>query len=76
MTGVAFDGGPEIEGKRLELLKAVPTISGMAMLMGNIPSETREQEESAARALGLTLRYFYVRQPGGILGVGLPCAHG
>jgi putative ABC transport system substrate-binding protein len=65
ITGVAFDAGPEIDGKRLELLKeAVPTISRVAMLMGNVPSEPREQEwERTARALGLTLRYFYVRQP-------------
>jgi len=68
LTGVAFDTGPEIVGKRLELLKeAVPTISRVAWLVGNVPSptsEAREQErESVVRALGLTLRYFYVRQP-------------
>jgi putative tryptophan/tyrosine transport system substrate-binding protein len=68
LTGVAFDTGPEIMGKRLELLKAVvSTISRVAMLSGNVrapTSEAGEQErERIAQALGLTLRYFYVRQP-------------
>ena len=68
LTGVAFDTGPEIMGKRLELLKeVVPTISRVAMLSGNVrapTSEAGEQERARiAQALGLTLRYFYVRQP-------------
>jgi len=65
ITGVAFDGGPEIRGKRLELLKeAVPTVSRVAMLMGQVRPPTYEAQEKegerAARVLGLTLRYFYV----------------
>jgi putative ABC transport system substrate-binding protein len=68
LTGVSFDGGPEIFGKRLELLKeAVPTVSRVAMLAGNVRAPTYEVGEQvqkrAAQALGLTLRYFYVRQP-------------
>lgn len=65
ITGVAFDAGPEIDGKRLELLKeVVPMISRVAILAGNVASEARETvQENAARALGLTLRHFYVQQP-------------
>jgi putative ABC transport system substrate-binding protein len=68
ITGVSFDVGPGMAGKRLELLKeAVPTISRVAMLVGQVRSPTQEAveqaQESAARVLGLTLRYFYVRQP-------------
>ncbi len=67
ITGVSFDGGPEIFGKRLELLKAaVPTVSRVAMLMGQVRTPTYEAVEKecerAARGLGLTLRYFYVRR--------------
>jgi len=67
ITGVAYDGGPEIFGKRLELLKAaVPTISRVAMLVGQVRAPTYDAgekvQESAARALGLTLRYFSVRR--------------
>jgi putative ABC transport system substrate-binding protein len=67
ITGVAYDGGPELFGKRLELLKAaVPTVSRVAMLSGQVRALTydagEQAQESAARALGLTLRYFYVRQ--------------
>jgi putative ABC transport system substrate-binding protein len=66
ITGVSVDGGPEIFSKRLELLKeAVPTISRVAMLAGSVRAPTTSEKalESAAQALGLTLRYFYVRQP-------------
>ena len=67
ITGVAFDGGPEIFGKRLELLKeAVPTVSRVAILSGNARAPTYEAgekvQESAARALGLTLQYFYTQR--------------
>jgi len=67
ITGVSYDGGPGISGKRLELLKAaVPTISRVAMLVGNVRTPTsdagEQAQESAARALGLTLRYFYVQR--------------
>ena len=68
ITGVSFDSGPEIAGKRLELLKAaVPTITRVAMLLGQARSSTYEAldqaQASAAHVLGLTLRYFKVRQP-------------
>jgi putative ABC transport system substrate-binding protein len=65
ITGVAFDTGSELDGKRLELLKeAVPTISRVAILAGNVASEAQETaQENAARALSLTLRRFYVQQP-------------
>jgi len=67
ITGVAFDGGPEILGKRLALLKeAVPTVSRVAILAGRARMSTydaaEQVQESAARELGLTLRYFYVQQ--------------
>jgi len=72
ITGVAVDAGPEIFGKWLELLKeAVPTISRVAILVGTTRTPTNDAEvqarerdmqarERAARALGLTLRLFYV----------------
>jgi putative ABC transport system substrate-binding protein len=68
ITGVSFDTGPEIVGKRLELLKdAVPTVSRVAMLVGEVRSPTAEAnekaQERAARVLGLTLQYFYVLRP-------------
>ena len=68
ITGVSFDSGPEIAGKRLELLKAaVPTITRVAMLLGQARSSTYEAldqaQASAAHVLGLSLRYFEVRQP-------------
>jgi len=68
ITGVSFDTGPEIVGKRLELLKeAVPTVSRVAMLVGQVRSPTADADEKAqeraARALGLTLQYFYVLRP-------------
>ena len=67
ITGVAIDGGPEIFGKRLELLKeAVPTVSRVAILAGQVRTPTydavEKAQESAARALGLTLRYFYLQR--------------
>jgi putative ABC transport system substrate-binding protein len=65
ITGVAMDSGPEVAGKQLELLKAaVPTVSRVAILVGQERSPTYEALEQlwerAARELGLTLRYFYV----------------
>src|SRR5882724_13039690 len=49
ITGVSFDTGPEIVGKRLELLKdAVPTVSRVAMLLtGQVRSPTAEANEQA-----------------------------
>jgi putative tryptophan/tyrosine transport system substrate-binding protein len=68
ITGVSFDTGPELVGKRLELLKdAVPTVSRVAMLVGEVRSPTadanEQAQERAARVLGLTLQYFYVLRP-------------
>jgi len=68
ITGVSFDVSPEIEGKRLQLLtEAVPTVSRVAILVGMPRSPTydgyEQAWESAARRLGLTLRYFYVIRP-------------
>ena len=69
LTGAAFEPGPEFTHKRLELLKdAVPTVSRVAMLSGQVrlPSPTSEANEQAreraAQALGLTLRYFSVQR--------------
>jgi putative ABC transport system substrate-binding protein len=67
ITGVANDGGPDLFGKRLELLKeAVPTVSRVAMLYGQVRAPTydaaEKEQERAARALGLTLRYFHVQR--------------
>jgi putative ABC transport system substrate-binding protein len=73
ITGVAFDTGRGLGQKRLELLKeAVPTISHVAILFGQVMPTSDAYEawekaqkalESAARALGLTLRRFHVPQP-------------
>jgi len=72
ITGVTNDAGPGIFGKYLELFKeAVPTISRVAILDGTTRAPTNDVEvqarergmqgrESAARVLGLTLRFFYV----------------
>ena len=71
LTGMASEGDPEggagLIGKQLELLKeAVPTVSRVAMVFGQVlPSrEVGEQaRERAAPVLGLTLRHFYVQRP-------------
>jgi putative ABC transport system substrate-binding protein len=61
------EGGPGLIAKQLELLKdAVPTVSRVAMLFGQVglPTEAGEQaRERAAQVLGLTLRHFYVQRP-------------
>jgi putative tryptophan/tyrosine transport system substrate-binding protein len=71
ITGMASEGhpegGPGLTAKHLELLKeAVPTVSRVAMLFGQV-LPTREGEaqarERAAAVLGLTLRHFYVQRP-------------
>jgi putative tryptophan/tyrosine transport system substrate-binding protein len=65
------DGGAGLTAKQLELLKdAVPTVSRVAMLLGQrLPAreadeQTRERaRERAASVSGLTLRDFYVQRP-------------
>jgi putative ABC transport system substrate-binding protein len=61
------EGGGGLIAKQLELLKeAVPTVSRVAMLFGQV-LPTREADalarERAAAVLGLTLRHFYVQRP-------------
>ena len=68
VTGLTLEIGPEIHGKRLELLKeAFPAISGVAVL-GNPAFPGRPSYakaiEGAARPLGVTVRSMDVRQPG------------
>jgi putative tryptophan/tyrosine transport system substrate-binding protein len=70
ITGIASEGHPEggagLTAKQLELLKAaVPTVSRVAMLFGQvgIPTSGPEERERAAAVLGLTLRFFYVQRP-------------
>jgi len=70
ITGMASEGDPEggpgLTAKQLELLKeAVPTVSRVAMLFGQVlpTREAGEQaRERAAPVLGLTLRHFYVQR--------------
>jgi len=65
ITGLTGDAGPEILGKRLELLKeAVPRASRVALLWNPLPpgAETfRKAVEGAARTLGVTLQTVEVR---------------
>jgi len=59
VTGLTVTPGPEIEAKRLQLLKeAVPKISRVAFLgtKREWESPTRESVQAAARTLGMTLR--------------------
>jgi putative ABC transport system substrate-binding protein len=69
VTGIASEGHPEggagLTAKQLELLKeAVPTVSRVAMLFGQVgvPTSGADERERAAAALGLTLRPFYVQR--------------
>ena len=58
----------ELGGKRLELLKeAVPKIASIAVLYEPVPASALELKEvqAAARALGLTVRSWEVRDAGG-----------
>jgi putative ABC transport system substrate-binding protein len=65
ITGLTSDAGPEILGKRLELLKeAVPRASRVALLWNPLPpgAETfRKAVEGAARKLGVSLQAVEVR---------------
>lgn len=67
VTGLSFDVGPEICGKRLELLKeTVPTLSRVAYLRDpTSPGATLalQATEAAARALGVTLQPLEMRGP-------------
>jgi putative ABC transport system substrate-binding protein len=66
VTGLSSAGGPEIVGKRLELLReAVPGISRVAYLASreNWESPTGKHTQAAARALGLTLLHAEVSRP-------------
>jgi putative ABC transport system substrate-binding protein len=61
------DGGAGLIGKQLELLKeAVPTVSRVAMLLGQVGLPTsgagEQARERAAPVLGLMLRHFYVER--------------
>jgi putative ABC transport system substrate-binding protein len=69
ITGIASEGHPEggagLTAKQLELLKeAVPTVSRVAMLFGQVgvPTSGAGERERAASVLGLTLRPFYVQR--------------
>ncbi len=67
VTGVTYTAGPEIAGKYLELLQeVVPTLSRVAVLLYPdypvTPAFLREAQ-AAARALGLTLQSYHVRDP-------------
>jgi putative ABC transport system substrate-binding protein len=69
VTGIASEGHPEggagLTAKQLELLKeAVPPVSRVAMLFGQVgmPTSGIDERERAASVLGLTLRPFYVRR--------------
>ena len=58
ITGVSFDAGPEVEGKRLELLKeAFPQASRVGVLAarGSGGNPYSEQLQKAAQRLGLLL---------------------
>ncbi|MGE5850318.1 MAG: ABC transporter substrate-binding protein [Candidatus Methylomirabilota bacterium] len=58
VTGLTLDSGPEINGKRLELLKeTVPNISRVAVIGSKEDWESPKGKntQAAARALGLTL---------------------
>ncbi len=65
VTGVAFTAGPEIAGKYLQLLKeAVPKLSRVAVLSApGVAADSLQETEMAARALGLTLQPYEVREP-------------
>jgi putative ABC transport system substrate-binding protein len=67
VTGVSYTAGPEIAGKHLQLLKeAVPKLSRVAVLLEPANPATAaflREAQAAARALGLTLQSYGVRDP-------------
>jgi putative ABC transport system substrate-binding protein len=75
VTGPTNTVGMEIEGKRLQLLKeAVPKLSRVAVLhyfSAGPPDPNhpfQREEEAAAQTLGLTLRFYEVRDPNELAG--------
>ena len=63
ITGVSFSL-PEMAGKRLELLKEmIPRVSRVAVFFDSVGSRTREEIETAARTLRLTLHILEIRAP-------------
>jgi putative ABC transport system substrate-binding protein len=75
ITGLTDDAGLELLGKYLELLKqAVPTASRVAALRnqgatGDPPLLWGSRLEAEARALGVTLQSYQIRQPEELEGV-------
>jgi len=71
VTGLT-DAPLETEGKRLQLLKeAVPKASRVAYLFystGESTSGFREERDAAARALGVTLQVYAIREPTELVG--------
>ena len=71
VTGLSDDQGPDIIGKRLQLLKEVaPTVSKVAVLDRVPPSAAVPRltayfntAEASAKALGLQLRWWYLQSP-------------
>ena len=58
VTGLTLDAGPEIVGKRLQLLKElVPRISRVAVLAYGLDFEEKQSAEVAASKLGITLLF-------------------
>jgi putative ABC transport system substrate-binding protein len=70
ITGLTADTGPELSGKRLELLKEfVPKLSRLGGLIdSSFPASTlsRRVAEAAAPKLGVTLKHVEVREPTGL----------
>ena len=67
VTGLTFTAGPEMPGKQLQLLKdAVPRISRVAVLWAGaafFSAAYLRETEAAARALGVTLQFYEIRDP-------------
>lgn len=73
VTGLSSSAGPEMMGKRLDLLKeAFPKITTVAMLWnpdaGQLAAQVLEGAKKGAKALGLQLRPHEVRSTGDIEG--------
>ena len=66
MTGVTL-GGPELSGKRLEILKEIlPKATRVAVMLNpaSIGTEfTIKESSAAAQGLGLQIQFLEVRQP-------------
>ena len=63
ITGLTFDAGPTIDGKRLELLRQVaPNASRVAVLLPKVRQGTpfNAELQAAAHALGFELRPYWV----------------